>query len=379
MLETRLSYQFLNIKWLIFFLILASRFTYAINTTSPSHISQCRSLFVNIIDEANSGKDLKKEMSFIELLGKYPADVQKAWFASRNEWHFEKIRAYAQEYSEYSAKLHKELAPDLKKAFSPFGEVSTRPKSENSVLAKMLRADHKDYLKGGPGIQNYQEAVAAIGDGIGARILLKADQNGVIDKNIIQGFVDKVAQDIKQGTRVTIIENYRAQVDGIPYLNYTQIDKIIRADQDYRLGLGSLKTIAPDPLIVKNGEDAYKKSGFTGFQMNILYQDRIQIEIQVQGKLMSKYNETEHFYHDLRSGKVLSEKHAQNPVLVSAVNSFKKLSPSEREQILNYSRETLLYARQLEVGLPIGSPPTIPPHLPQELSYENLSRHLHHD
>ena len=352
---------------------------FAVDSISLLKISPCRPQLASLIEDASSTKDLKKELAFKELLKKYPEDVQKTWFASRNEWHFAKFRVYAQEYSEYLANLHKEMAPALKKTFSPFGDVSTRPKSENSVLAKILREDHKDFLKGGPGIQNFNDAVEAIGDGIGARILLKTDEKGIINSNLIQEFVDRVAQDIKSGTRVTIIENYRAKVSGIPYLNDNQIEKIIRADQEYRLGLGTIKKNVPDPIVVRNGEDALKESGYTGFQMNILYQDRIQIEIQVQGKLMSKYNETEHFYHDLRSGKVLSKKHAQNPVLVAAVNSFKKLSPEDREKILDYSRETLLYARQLEVGLTIGPPPTIPPHLPQELSYENLSRHILHD
>lgn len=321
------------------------------------------------------------EITFKKLLSNYPPKDRKAWQDTRGIAHFENLRSYAHDLANSLDAMLKHHSSDLTKAYSNFGMLSARAKSEDSILAKLLRKDFSAFQKGQKGINSLDAAVKGLGDAIGAKIILKSTDQ-IVDAQSIQKFVDKIVTDIKSGIRITEIMNYRARgPQGMPYLTDGQIQQIIRADQEYRIELKAMKDAGknveiPDPLIVKNGPEASFETGYTSFQMNIQYKSGIQLEVQVQGELIAENSEIQHFFYDLKSGKVLNEKLSYNPQLIHAEKIYQSLTSDEKKQIMDYVSSRLIHARQLENGITASPLPTLPSHLPQELSFENLKMHL---
>lgn len=325
-----------------------------------------------------------REAAYAQLLNKFPFETRTKWLDFRGPEHIKKLKMYAKELGESLAELEKTSAPQIKGNFSTFGEVAVRGKGEMSILAKLIRKDMDAYLAGKAGITNLKSAIAALGDSLGSRVIMKADETGKIDPKDVQAFVDKVDSDIRGGLRVTEIMNYRARGNGAPYLTDAQIKQLIKADQDFRLNLMEAKKlkpeiVVPDPIIVKSGPSASFETGYTSFHMNIQYPSGVQAEMQLKGKLMHDASEIQHFVYDLKSGKVLNEKLASNPAIAKAAKDFRALSLEQKQQVMVYVEEQLKTARRIETGAPKGPVYKLPVGLPQSLTFENLRPHLLHD
>lgn len=322
--------------------------------------------------------------SLNSLIGRLPEKERNQWIAARGQEHIEKIRAYAHEVSKSLKALERRTANDIKAGYQDFGKVLVRGKEEDSILAKLLRKDFESYQKGEEGINSVKKVTAALGDGIGTRVIMKTTPDGKIPPETIQGFVDKISSDIRNGVRVTEIINYRViGKDGLPYLSDKQIDQIVRADREYRMALqkemdaGKSVTV-PDPIIVKSSPNTGFENGYTSFHMNIQSKSGIQTELQLRGPSIHQYSEVKHLFYDIKAGKAIKEEYRKNPKIMKAVNSYKSLSESDKTRMDNYFKEQMVHARNVEAGIK-SAEPKIPPGIPLELSFENLKPILLHD
>lgn len=325
----------------------------------------------------------KLPVTFNKFLDHYPSEMKEKWISARGLPHFERLkmnsRTLAREYDLYleeAVKINTALLGD-------FGKLQARGKSSDSILAKLLRKDFSAFNEGRPGLNQLDEARGAIGDGIGTRLIIRTDENGTISPALIQSFVNKVSQEIRQGLRVTEILNYRAAGQGIPYLSEEQVKQIIKADSEYRKRLKDLEkageeVVIPEPIIVKTGEEAVVPSGYTSFHMNIDYPNGIKGEIQIRGQYMQETGEIQHLFYDLMKGKAIDKKLMNNPAIASAVEHYRKLSPEAKERMVSYMEEELTHARKLEAGIPSDNP-ELPKDIPPILEFDRLKPHLIHD
>ena len=318
------------------------------------------------------------------IITRFPTAEREAWLKARGPEHIEKIEAYAHEVAKSLKALEKKTSGDILDSYAGLGKISVRSKGEDSILAKLLRKDYEAHKKGEPGITNVKKVTAALGDGLGTRIIMKTDANGKISPETIQTFVDKVSKDIKDGTRVTEIINYRVLgKEGKPYLSDKQIEQIVQADREYRLGLQKLKDAGkavdvPEPIIVKNDPKTGFENGYTSFHMNVLYKSGVQSELQLRGPAIHQVSEVKHLFYDLKAGKVLSPEHKKNAKIVSVADKFKALSESDKAKIEIYFEQQMTHARNLELGAKTA-PPTLPAGLSEDFKYENLKPILLHD
>ncbi|WP_408098906.1 hypothetical protein ACJVC5_08300 [Peredibacter sp. HCB2-198] len=318
------------------------------------------------------------------MTSRFPATEREAWLKARGPEHIERLEGFAHEVSKSLKALEKKTADDIKDSYMSLGQVSVRSKGEDSILAKLLRKDFNAYQRGEAGIDNVKKVAAAIGDGLGTRIIMKTGPDGKIAPETVQAFVDQISKDIKNGTRVTEIINYRVLgKEGIPYLSDKQIDQIVRADREYRLALQKQKdagkaVTVPEPIIVKNDPKTGYENGYTSFHMNVLYKSGVQGELQLRGPAIHQVSEVKHLFYDIRAGKVLSDDYKKNPAIVKAADSFKALSESDKAKVEIYFEQQMTHARRIEVGEKTA-PPRLPAGIPAELSYENLKPLLVHD
>lgn len=327
----------------------------------------------------------KRDPESIEsMVSRFPAAQREEWLQARGQDHLKKIEAYAHEVSKSLKALENKTADGIRDSYAGLGNISVRSKGEDSILAKLLRKDFEAYKKGDSGINSVKKVTAALGDGLGTRIIMKTDASGKIAPETIQAFVDKVSKDIKDGTRVTEILNYRVLgKEGKPYLSDKQIEQIVQADREYRLGLQKLKDAGkavdvPDPIIVKNDPKTGFENGYTSFHMNVLYKSGVQSELQLRGPAIHQVSEVKHLFYDLKAGKVLSPEYKQNAKIVSVADRYKALSESDKAKIEIYFEQQMTHARNLELGVQT-SPPVLPAGLSEDFKYENLKPILVHD
>ena len=327
---------------------------------------------------------VKDQDSIKTMISRFPAAEREQWLKARGADHIEKLEAYAHEVSKSLKALEKKAADEIKDSYAVLGNVSVRSKGEDSILAKLLRKDFDAFKRGEAGINTVKKVTAAVGDGLGTRIIMKTDPDGKIAPETIQKFVDKISEDIKNGTRVTEIINYRVlNKEGLPYLSDKQIDQIIKADREYRLALQAQKdagkaVIVPEPIIVKNDPKTGYDNGYTSFHMNVLYKSGVQGELQLRGPAIHQVSEVKHLFYDIKAGKVLAEEYAKNSQIVKAADSYKALSEADKAKIDVYFQQQMTHARKVESGMP-SSVPRLPAGIPDELSYENLKPLLIHD
>ncbi len=328
-----------------------------------------------------------EQRSLNEFTTNYPSDAKYVWYRSRRRGHFDQMKKFAIEISKAYKELEGTEIVKLKSDYGRFGEFNGRGKSAESVMAKLLRKDFAAFKKGAAGIDTLEKALAAIGDGLGARLTFNATEDGVVEPKTIQDFVDQIVLDIKNGNRVTEIINYRPR-DGVTpaYLSDAQVAQIVKADADYIASLVQQKNQGkdvkiPEPAIVMNDASTSKESGYTAFHMNMVYKSGVQAEFQIRGPKMNEAAEIEHFFYDLRSGKVLSEKHQKDPAIVKAAADFTALSTADKQRIMVYIEKRMLHARKVEAGLvPKGTlPPQLPADLPQNLTFEKIDKCLSPD
>lgn len=316
-----------------------------------------------------------------KLIERFPAFEATSWTKQRGPDHFKKINEMSVELAKSFSELTTYLDKSFLDGFGDYGINYTRSKSSSSILAKLLRKDFDAFNNSQKGITTYKEALNSIGDAIGGRLVLKSDSAGRINPSDVQSVVNHIVEEIKDGTRVTEIMNYRARGPrGLPYFSDAQINQIVKADAEYIEGLKKMNAAEiPPPMIVKSGPEASFETGYTSFQMNIRYKSGIQAEFQIKGKAVHEASEIQHFFYDLKAGKVLSESHAKNKYLVNASELFRQLSVEQKSRAMKYVEANLIHAREIEVGIAARPPPTLPAGLPKELSFENLRPHLIHD
>lgn len=344
----------------------------------------CRPLFSGLSKLHESTPNLVSQPieNFLTAYDKLPA---QKWMAVRGKTYFARLEYMASQLARECQAMAPVELDKMKNKYGRFGKLSGRGKSADSILAKLLRKDFTAFENGTEGITDINQARRAIGDGIGSRLTFEAQADGSINPELIQNFVDQIVKDIKSGTRVTEILNYRAAGEkGVPYLSDAQISQIIRADTDYRMSLRKLhesnkKFKYPDPILVKNGESATFQTGYTAFHMNIEYPNGMSGEFQIRGPLMNEASEIQHLYYDLAAGKVLSPSYQKKPVVVSAAKNYQTLSPENKAEFMKYVEQRLVYARRKEIGDSSVQPPSLPGYLPENLSFERLKPHLIHD
>lgn len=323
--------------------------------------------------------------TYRELIDKYEPQNKNQWLKNRGATHMGQLRRYAFELSQSLKALGPTTLEDFRSTYAAFGEVSVRTKSESSILAKLLKKDFEAFSNGKKGVTSLKDAVAAIGDSVGARVSLKADAGGRVDPSSIESYVTKLISDIKGGMRITEISNYRAAgPEGLPYLSDAQIERIMQADREYRATLLRLKNegrnvIIPPPMIVKSGKAATSETGYTSFHVNVQYQSGVQAELQLRGPLVNKATEYSHFFYDMQNGKTLNPDLAGNKDLVAAQLMFKELSPEKKKSLLRYVGARMTLARRAETGAGDLQAPTLPQGVPAELSFERLIPHLVHE
>jgi ppGpp synthetase/RelA/SpoT-type nucleotidyltranferase len=319
-----------------------------------------------------------------EFISGYDETSRKAWLTARGPDHFERLREFASDVASAYKELESREVGKLKLNYDRFGKFSGRGKSADSIYAKLLRKDFVAFSKGQDGITDLKKTLAAVGDGIGARLTFKADQTGKIKADLIQDFVDQVVIDIRTGNRVTEIMNYRAAGPrGVPYLSDAQIKQIVQADAEYiadmkRLKASGREVTVPEPIKVKNGPEATFPDGYTAFHMNIEYKSGVQAEFQVRGPMMNEAAEIKHLFYDLNAGKVLSPSYQKNPEVVKAASDYMALSPGSKERVMDYIEQRLIYAREVETGKIDSTAPKLLESFPQNLSFEYLKPHLIH-
>jgi len=323
--------------------------------------------------------------TYKELIEKFEPADRNRWLRARGARHMGQLRRYAFELSQSMKGLEPTTMTDFKSTYSEFGEVSVRAKSESSILAKLLKKDFEAFSSGKKGVSSLKDAVAAVGDSVGARVSIRADASGRIDPSAIDAYVSKIVNDIKSGVRITEISNYRAAgPDGLPYLSNEHIERIVQADREYRLSLQRLKSegkdvLIPDPIIVKTGMGASNETGYTSFHVNLLYPSGLQAELQMRGPLVNRATEYSHFFYDILSRKTLPAELAGRKEVLSAEKIFRQLSPEQQNKFLTYVSFRIIRARSAEVGEREVRHVPLPEGIPEELSYEKLSPHLNYE
>lgn len=349
-----------------------------INATGPDVIQGLPILGdLNKLVPAATPKYSKVTTSLDGFLTAFAPEQRVKWLRARGNAHFDRLRQMSEDIASAYKELEVKEVGNLNTNYGRFGAFSGRGKSADSVMAKLLRKDFNAFMRGDEGITDLKQSLAAIGDGIGARLTFKAEKNGVVSPALIQNFVDQVVIDIKNGNNVTEIMNYRAVgTNGLPYLSDVQIGQIIKADEEYRKGLELLKAqgkevTIPKPILIKSGPTATFPDGYTAFHMNIQYKSGVQAEFQVRGPMMNEAAEIKHLFYDINAGKVLSEKYKASAAISGAARDYKALAEADRARVMKYVEEKLIYARKLETGTPAVAP-RLPADLPQNLSFENL-------
>lgn len=323
--------------------------------------------------------------TYRELIERYSPEERNPWMRSRGASHMGQLRRYAFELSQSLKSLGPTTMSEFKNSYAVFGDVSVRAKSESSILAKLLKKDFEAFNNGNPGITSLKNAVASIGDSVGARVSLRADSHGRIDPSAIEAYIAKLEADIKGGVRITEIRNYRAAgPDGLPYLSPAHIERIQQADREYRtkqmllLRQGRNVTI-PDPIVIRTGQAATEKTGYTSFHVNFEYQSGVRAELQLRGPLVNIATDYSHFFYDIQSGKTLSSELAGRKEVISAERMFRQLSPQKKAALLRYVRSRLILARRAEAGTADLKAVPLPQGIPAELSFEKLIPHLTYD
>ncbi|NLF83289.1 MAG: hypothetical protein GX568_04805 [Candidatus Gastranaerophilales bacterium] len=232
------------------------------------------------------------------------------------------------------------------------GSLVGRPKGETSINDRLIREAGK-----GKTIENAADAIDAIPDLVGARLILDDASPAKIDK-----VVDSLVDAIKKGDmKVTEIENYRG-ANGKPYFTEAHLDKLKKADPE---------------IIVLEGPKATKKSGYTTTQLNIKAKNGANVEFQIRGKQINELAEAEHLAHDLRMGKDLSKGIKELAELYKPLETVvKSMDESQNTAYTNYLAAMYNYIRSREMGMPAKNP-TLSEGLDKILSIESL-KDLHH-
>ncbi|MBQ3102501.1 hypothetical protein IJC60_05815 [bacterium] len=236
-----------------------------------------------------------------------------------------------------------------------------RPKTIDSLGDKLVNK-----IKKGDNIPDINAAREKVEDGIGTRLIMDK-----IDEESIQKITNKLCEEIKKYNIVlTEINNYRGE-DLSPYFTDAQIEQIrntvLRAREEdtehkfYPKGLKDFKTITG------THEKAVKASGYTAFQMNVIYKNGALGEIQIRGREMDQLAEVEHIPYDTRQGKQLKPKYD------SVVQKIKALNDEAYKEYENYWRKMYEYAVKKERGIPWPKP-KLPEGIPKEISYEALQK-----
>ncbi len=318
------------------------------------------------------------------ILTNIPNEQRAAWLQARGAAHIERIKEYAHEISSAYATLEGREVRNLGLSYARFGDFGGRGKTYDSVLTKLLRKDFSAFTNGQPGIDRLNRSLEAIGDGIGARLTLRANANGLIEPRLIQDFVDQVVIDIRNGNRVTEILNYRPRNGAAPpYLNDAQVQQIVRADADYLAHLrqtGGPDAMIPQPIVVRNSATDGVASGYTAFHMNIRYRSGVQAEFQIRGPRVSQTAEIEHLFYDIKAGKPLGERYLRIPAFARAAEDYRGLSEVQRNLFNRYIEQRMIYARRIESGeIPATTiAPGLPLGLPPSISLDNLALHVSH-
>ncbi len=236
-----------------------------------------------------------------------------------------------------------------------------RPKTVVSLGDKIINK-----IKGGTNIPDIDTARKIVEDGIGTRLIVDK-----IDEESMQKITDRLCQEIEEGhIKITEINNYRGE--GLPpYFTEKQIDALknsieIRRTEEKRLGIYD-ETLKDLKIITGNHEKAVKASGYTAFQMNVIYENGTLGEIQIRGREMDKLAEVEHIPYDTRQGKKLKSKYD------NVVKIIKALSDSDYERYQKYWQQMYEYAVKKEKGIPCDKP-ELPDGIPKEISYEELQK-----
>jgi ppGpp synthetase/RelA/SpoT-type nucleotidyltranferase len=255
--------------------------------------------------------------------------------------------------------------------FSDLGAVKGRVKSADSLTSKL-----QDRF-----IKTYDDAKALISDGVANRVVFKASEAGVVDPQTIQKFVDRLSEEIKKGFRIIEIENYRGP-NGVAYLSDLQINQLLRADAVYKEKLYKLRSLGkqveiPAPMKIKNGGKAIKESGYASTHFTVDDGWGLLSELQIRGPLVHEISRAEHLFYDLKKGKAIGAKYANNDAVKAIVKDYGKLSRAQKKAMDDYIRERFNFARQAELGRvnPANAPP-LPKSLPSSLSFENVLKEM---
>ncbi len=198
---------------------------------------------------------------------------------------------------------------------------SFRAKSSASIEAKLK----KNALKGKP-MASKEDALASLGDGLGARVIFTRtnnDPNNLTDQ--FKAFVDEFSELLKRGEfKLTSIENYHSD-EMQPYLSDAQVEKI----------LGAARSNGDQPS-VKSGANAIRETGYTSVHINILLKNGLNAEIQLRDSMIDNMSEISHLFYDFKSMKETGESVLTNPGLKRGVDAFSTMSPDEISEYTRY-------------------------------------------
>ena len=342
------------------------RLGYIKTNNSGNILSGSMERFLNVFDKNSYIKMLYLEQNFKNL---EHADFKKLFNAyktpkkmAENKANIQKWLEQKEELKNIAKKLEqegKELANDAKQEITDvIGiEPQCRSKSFESIYDKIS----KEVLKGKE-INDISQAKKVVRDLIGTRFILDD-----VSPEAIQKIVDKICKGIENGKiKPYRISNYAK--DSRRYLSDAQFEQIQKAAARKGIEIPRIEA------------DQISATGYVSAQFNNIYSNGAAGEIQIRGKLMHKYAETEHIVYDMRMGKNLGKNIPELEKFLEPVeDAVLMLKRNGLDKVYDkYIHDCYKYIRKYEEGKIKGAfrLPRLPKKLKdyQILKFDNLAK-----
>ena len=211
----------------------------------------------------------------------------------------------------------------------PNGAKTTRIKSPNSIESKL-----RNKIKQNP--TRDKNLMNIIGDLAGARGITDGSQEATdkIVKNLVKKIEEKELQ-------ITSIRNYRGTYTE-PYFCQKHIDLITEANR--KAGNKNIKIL--------DGTNAIKENGYTAGHITVITKDKLNVELQIKGKLVNKIDESTHIIHDLFVAKdsACINSRSKRKLLEPVIKAYNSLSPAKKDKYNKYLNACYLEARKAEIN-----------------------------